>query len=330
MNLSYLDEFISVANTLSFNKSAKELHVSQSTLSRHMKALERELGAELFERSAFGVSLTSTGKSFYKKALRIEKSLADLVESSKEKPQERTTVRVCGATILPSVSRFFSVMSMLASKKSAPVSFKYRKPHSFSDEIPPTFSLDLLEKGDIDFAIEPMGTGSRHLERFGNMEIYREHLNFVVSANHPLARRKALKLEDLSGYRNTFLELFPKTSERYGADPDYIGWNPSSIEHVMISDVLEIAGYLATLDNDEIVQFQSSMETLLPLDSKGLGITLLLDVAENASTSGIYLLWRKDADSKLVETITSLAREIIECARTPEVDGSAPIWAEQF
>lgn len=331
VNLRYLEEFLSVANTLSFSKSAKELHVAQSTLSRRIQALERETGMSLFERTAFGVSLTPSGKSFYKKALRIQKSLADLVEeTNKEMAPEKTVVRICGATILPSVSRFISTMSMLASSKAAPISFKYRKPHSFSDETPPTFSLDLLRKGEIDFAIEPMGRGSRHLDDFESMLAYREHLNFVTSVAHPLVDRKGLRLADLTGYKNTYLELFPKTSERYGADPGCVGWKPSLIEHAMISDVLEISSYLANLAEGEIVQFHTSMEALLPLDSRSLGITTLLDVNEEESLSEIYLMWRKDADPELVEAVTSLACEIAERARRPEDDPSLPIWAERF
>lgn len=54
--------FISVARTLSFSEAARRNYVSQSTVSRYIRDLEKEFGVKLFERTRRDVSLTNEGK----------------------------------------------------------------------------------------------------------------------------------------------------------------------------------------------------------------------------------------------------------------------------
>lgn len=61
MELRQLEAFIEVAERLSFARAAEALHVAPSALSRAVRALETELGVELFERSTRYVALTSAG-----------------------------------------------------------------------------------------------------------------------------------------------------------------------------------------------------------------------------------------------------------------------------
>lgn len=66
MNALQIDYFLTVAQNLSFSKSAAELNVSQPAISRQIIALERELGTELFERSKRRIRLTESGEMFYR------------------------------------------------------------------------------------------------------------------------------------------------------------------------------------------------------------------------------------------------------------------------
>ena len=54
--------FISVARTLSFSEAARRNYVSQSTVSRYIRDLEKEFGVKLFERTRREVILTNEGK----------------------------------------------------------------------------------------------------------------------------------------------------------------------------------------------------------------------------------------------------------------------------
>lgn len=56
MELRHLEHFLAVADTRSFTQAAVRLHVVQSGVSATIKALERELGADLFVRGPAGVT----------------------------------------------------------------------------------------------------------------------------------------------------------------------------------------------------------------------------------------------------------------------------------
>jgi DNA-binding transcriptional LysR family regulator len=62
MELRHLRTFLTVAETLSFNKAAAQLHIAQPALSRQVQALEEEIGVDLLKRSSRGVTLTAEGK----------------------------------------------------------------------------------------------------------------------------------------------------------------------------------------------------------------------------------------------------------------------------
>ncbi len=62
MDSRLLDYFLRVAELGSINRAASDLHLSQPSLSRHIAALEHEMGAQLFTRNQGGVSLTEAGR----------------------------------------------------------------------------------------------------------------------------------------------------------------------------------------------------------------------------------------------------------------------------
>lgn len=75
METSYLHEYVKVADCGSFTAAARDLHLTQSTLSKHIALLEREFGADLFVRDRSGVTLTEAGSVLYAQALQVEKLL---------------------------------------------------------------------------------------------------------------------------------------------------------------------------------------------------------------------------------------------------------------
>ena len=66
--------FESVARNESISKASEELFISQPAVSQSIKKLEDSIGGELFNRTKFGMRLTSEGKIFYehiKKGFRL-------------------------------------------------------------------------------------------------------------------------------------------------------------------------------------------------------------------------------------------------------------------
>lgn len=70
MRLSYLKEFVGLASYTKLTTAARALHMSPSTLSQHLAALEKEVGCELFSREG-GFTLTREGETALDHAQKI-------------------------------------------------------------------------------------------------------------------------------------------------------------------------------------------------------------------------------------------------------------------
>lgn len=88
IDLVRLKVFIYAAETLSFSEAAKRLHLTQPTISHHIKVLERDLGVILFERSGSGLHLTEAGRlllPWAHKLIHQSIEMQDMMSSLQEK-----------------------------------------------------------------------------------------------------------------------------------------------------------------------------------------------------------------------------------------------------
>jgi DNA-binding transcriptional LysR family regulator len=69
METKWLEDFVSLAETRSFSRSAEARHLTQPAYSRRIKALEAWVGTELIDRSTYPTKLTPAGEVFYEQAL---------------------------------------------------------------------------------------------------------------------------------------------------------------------------------------------------------------------------------------------------------------------
>lgn len=81
MNLKQLEAFVQVSESGSFSKAAKELFLTQPTISAHISSLEKELNVRLFIRNTKEVSLSDDGKDLY----RYAKQITDLEKAIDER-----------------------------------------------------------------------------------------------------------------------------------------------------------------------------------------------------------------------------------------------------
>ena len=71
MDTKWLEDFISLAETRSFSRSAELRHVTQPAFSRRIQSLEAWLGADLIDRTSYPTRLTPAGEVFYEQAMEM-------------------------------------------------------------------------------------------------------------------------------------------------------------------------------------------------------------------------------------------------------------------
>ncbi|QLE72127.1 LysR family transcriptional regulator [Streptomyces rectiverticillatus] len=191
MQLQQLRYFATLAEVRHFTRAAESLHVAQPSLSQQIRALERELGAELFQRARGNITLTDAGEALLPLARQI---LAD-TETARREVQEVAQLRrgrvrlgappsLC-ASLVPDVLRAYHA--------------RYPGIELLVDEGGSQDLVRTLAAGGLDLAliITPLAVGAPAL---ATTELLREDL-VVVSApgEPPPVRRRALRVADLEG-----------------------------------------------------------------------------------------------------------------------------------
>lgn len=101
METAHIEEFRRVAELGSFTLAARELHMTQSALSKHVAALERELSVDLFTRDKNGISLTPEGEILYQQSVNFTRFLANLRILLSSTPAPELTGDTCSFAPIP-------------------------------------------------------------------------------------------------------------------------------------------------------------------------------------------------------------------------------------
>lgn len=187
MELRQLKYFRKACELQNFSEAARQLHISQSTLSQQIKQLEEELDVLLFDRVGKRIIPTEAGLAFMPYA---QKAIQD-AENGKQiirdlKGIEMGTLHV-GAT--------FSLSPLLISalNEFARVYPKIRLDIHFgtSEEL-----MELLADNELDFVLSFKPSGM--FEEFERIPLFTSRLRFVVHQSHPLAGLSSITLKKLS------------------------------------------------------------------------------------------------------------------------------------
>src|SRR5579859_7673401 len=93
-SLLALRAFEACARRLSFTEAARELHVSQAAVSRHVRGLEKDVGCELFHRLHRAVELTAPGKQLAAELSAGFARIQHAVEAVRSIPTRRLRVSI--------------------------------------------------------------------------------------------------------------------------------------------------------------------------------------------------------------------------------------------
>ncbi|MCZ7417230.1 LysR family transcriptional regulator [Streptomyces sp. WMMC897] len=187
MELRQLEYSVAVAEERNFTRAAERVHISQSGVSAQIRQLERDLGTELFGRSARGVTLTAAGEAALthaRAALAAAEAIGQAVGEVAEVLRGRLTVgMVTGCTLTP----LFDALA--AFHRTHPgVELSLVEGHSLQ-------LLDAVRSGTVDVAL--VGTATASPEGLEALPVVAERLVVAVPPSHPLARRKRVTLRDV-------------------------------------------------------------------------------------------------------------------------------------
>jgi LysR family pca operon transcriptional activator len=191
LKLRHLSCFLEVAEGGSLGAAAARLHVTESAVSKTINELEGILDAQLFERFRKGMRPTAAGSEFGQRAREILQLLQTAADQAGSGHSERpATLRmaampIASAMYLPTVLHHFIEQF----------------PRCLIEVIvgPKASVLDELRKGAVDIIIGRLPP-SEDMAGLSFEQIILDQYVFAVAANHPLARRKRLRMQDLLDY----------------------------------------------------------------------------------------------------------------------------------
>lgn len=313
MDFNTLAEFVELANKLSFTATARSMHLSQSTLSRHISDLENELKARLFERGATCVKLTPAGKAFYKRAeFWVRGYHSALGEVRDVALHEVASLRVSGSTIEPACCRFVSLMTQRAAHDCLSVSYSYANTRALDNTTEVRPALECLRSGEADLLVEVVAPNSPALEEFDAIPLFREPLAIVASADNPLAHKQHVTLDDLRSCTLVAFEVYKTCFDALTAPFTQAGYDPSDIESVIIDDFLDFARLIGALSAFEVMPIEEGLCDAqgFAVDEQGGAVRLAVDDERLAVT--YRALFRKGDDRPEIAQTKRLIRSLLE------------------
>jgi DNA-binding transcriptional LysR family regulator len=256
MELRHLRYFVAVAEELHFGRAAIRLHVSQPSLSQQIQNLERELKVNLLARTKRQAQLTPAGQRFLEESRGILAAAERAAGLARETAREETRVLVIG--ISPDTDWLLLGRALRLFAEHVPsVEILY-------ENLAPEAQIEALREGrvDIGFVGLPLEADGLFTETTG-----RVRLMVALPEKHPMARKKTLRLEELS-------------KETYTLWPRHL--SPGSYDHLL--GIFRRAGFGPPVKMEGGLP---STRTTLGMIAAGLTIALVDPALQQMTVSGV-------------------------------------------
>ena len=282
MELRHLRYFMAVAEELSFTRAARRLHIAQPPLSMQIKALETELGVQLFERSSRAVRLTHAGKTFVDEARSVLHAAAHAEQRVKQAEQGIIgTLRI--GVIAPAANARLAEQLRQYRRTYPEVSLSFHE-HSSSTQI----ELLLAEQIDVGLLRPPVG--HRDLKsRF----VSEAPMVLGAPSGHRLAKAARIRWQDFDG--ESLITLHP------------------NLQHGYYDKFLTLCAEAGA--RPTVGQYANDVQTVLWLVSAGLGLSPVTQPLAEISRPGLVfrdlppgvpmvqtmIVWKANNTSPLVQ-----------------------------
>lgn len=195
MTFRDLDYLVAVARLSHFGKAAGECHVSQSALSLQLQKLEREVGAQLLERTNRRVVVTAVGKEVVRRAQDLLQGRRELLEAARHFSGELPATVTIGA--IPTIAPFVFADLQAGFRRRFPATTP-----RFDEEVTGVL-VDAVATGELDAGLVATPLEDTLLDEIG---LFEEPFLLAVSDRHPLAQRRGVSPKDLAAERLLLLK----------------------------------------------------------------------------------------------------------------------------
>jgi LysR family transcriptional regulator, transcription activator of glutamate synthase operon len=241
MEIRQIQYFLSIAENGSFSSAAEELYISQSSLSKQIIALEKELGFPLFDRSKRKITITSLGEIFLKHA----HSLNEAYQAMMSDLRERKTIPSLSIVAIPVIAQY-EITSYIVQFESA-----YPHINLALEEREAISILPALNNHQYDMAF--IRDNYLDAEIYSFIGVAKDKLLAVVSKKHRFAEMKSVSLAELS-------------------NENFIMFDKGTIVHELTVDACRQAGF-----EPRIFYASLRVESILGLVSSNSGIALMME-----------------------------------------------------
>ncbi len=190
MDISALQAFLAVAESGSFSRAAEKIYLTQPAISKRIAALEKQIGARLFDRIGRGIRLTDAGEALLIRARAVLKELEDV-----KRGIANLSGAIAGELSLATSHHIGLHRLPPALKRFHETYTNVRLNLHFMDS---EKACNAVARGDLELAVvtlPPMAAAPLKLEK-----IWDDPLDIVVSRSHPLAKVKHVQPAMLLDY----------------------------------------------------------------------------------------------------------------------------------
>ena len=180
---------ITLSQTFNYQKAAEQLQYAPSTLFKHIQMLEQEVGAPLFGKTGRQLRLTPQGKAFLVHAKRMVEEYYLALDSVCAEEKLEGTITVGGCEI----NTAYSLLSLFEGFSRSHAEVRLNMMTSHNAGVPALIRGDMLDVGFFYTTRAGAVSGLR------TIPLYREPVYLMVAWDNPMAQKKKLKYEDLTG-----------------------------------------------------------------------------------------------------------------------------------
>ncbi|WP_195984639.1 LysR family transcriptional regulator [Clostridium sp. D33t1_170424_F3] len=271
MEIRVLRYFLEIARVGNMSRAAETLHISQPTLSKQMKELEKELGKKLFRRGSAGLTLTDEGMLLRKRA----EDILDMVDKTTDEFNALDTVTGGEVHIGCAESHQIKYLARIIKefREDYPL-FRYHLTSGNTEQV-----VERLDRGLIDFAVivEPP-----NLSKYNYIEVPETNAwGLVMKKNDPLTSKTSIEVDDLIG--------LPIICSAQAMQVDIPRWCGEKADMLDLTGTINLA-YNGSVFVKEGVGYMLSFDNLV---DTGTNSPLTFRPLNPPLETKMYVIWKK-------------------------------------